>query len=85
MPIKRATSHSSNEGTHKDRVLRFYRTHKRMPSITEVMSICGFSSRSSAFYTINQLVKEGIIEKDGTGKLAPSRKLHELPLVGHMS
>ena len=69
---------------YKEKILRFYRSHKRMPSVTEVMRVCGFSSRSSAFYAINQLVREGIIEKDETGKLAPASKIHELPLVGHI-
>jgi SOS regulatory protein LexA len=69
---------------HKEKILKFYRTHKRMPSITEVMDVCGFSSRSSAFYVVNQLVSEGIVEKDENGRLAPTGKLHELPLVGHI-
>ncbi len=55
-----------------------------MPSITEVMSLCGFTSRSSAFYVVNQLVREGVVEKDTSGKLIPTGKLHELPLVGHI-
>jgi SOS regulatory protein LexA len=55
-----------------------------MPSITEVMEICGLSSRSSAFYVVNQLVKQGVLEKDSSGKIIPSGKLHELPMVGHI-
>jgi SOS regulatory protein LexA len=70
--------------TYREKILKFYRSHKRMPSITEIMTICGFSSRSSAFYLVNQLVKSGIVEKDSKGKLVPARKLHELPLVGHI-
>jgi repressor LexA len=69
---------------HKEKILKFYRLHKRMPSITEVMQVCGVSSRSSAFYIVTKLVEEGSIEKDETGKLAPTKKLHELPLVGHI-
>ena len=69
---------------YKNKIFKFYRTHKRMPSISEVMKICGFSSRSSAFYVINQLVREGVIEKDETGKIAPTGKLHEIPFVGHI-
>jgi DNA polymerase V len=69
---------------HKDKILRFYRAHKRMPSITEVMEVCKFSSRSSAFYVVNQLVKEGVVDKDSSGKLVPTGKLHELPMVGHI-
>ncbi len=70
--------------TYKEKVLKFYRTYKRMPSITEVMELCKFSSRSSAFYVVNQLVKEGVVEKDSSGKLIPTGKLHELPMVGHI-
>ncbi|MBA3789151.1 LexA family transcriptional regulator [Patescibacteria group bacterium] len=69
---------------YREKVLNFYRKNKRMPSITEVMTICDFSSRSSAFYMVNKLVKEGVIEKDKTGKLLPTRKLYELPLLGHI-
>lgn len=52
-----------------------------MPSVTEMMSVCGFSSRSSAFYQIEKLIKNGVIEKDSKGKIIP-KNLHELPLVG---
>ena len=55
-----------------------------MPSITEVMELCNFTSRSSAFYVVNNLVKEGVIEKDASGKLLPTGKLHELKMVGHI-
>lgn len=53
-----------------------------MPSISEVMKVCGFSSRSSGFYQIEKLIKEGVIEKDSKGKIVPSGKMHELRLVG---
>lgn len=69
---------------YKDKVLEFYKSQRRMPSITEVMELCGFSSRSSAFYVIERLVKEGVIQKDSAGRLTPSRKLYELPMVGHI-
>ena len=55
-----------------------------MPSISEVMKVCGFSSRSSAFYQIEKLTKEGVIEKDSKGKIVPSGKMHELSLVGNI-
>jgi repressor LexA len=69
---------------YKEKILQFYRTQKRMPTITEVMEICDFSSRSSAFYVVERLVKEGVIQKDEKGRLTPTRKLHELPMVGHI-
>lgn len=70
--------------TYKEKILQFYRVQHRMPSITEVMELCGFSSRSSAFYVVERLVKEGVIQKDEHGRLSPTSKLHELPLVGHI-
>jgi SOS regulatory protein LexA len=69
---------------YKDKILRFYRSHKRMPSITEVMELCDLASRSSAFYVVNQLVKQGVVEKDSSGKIVPTGKLHELQLLGHI-
>ncbi len=69
---------------HKEKILRFYRKNKRMPSITEVMEVCGVSSRSSAFYIVNKLVEEGVVDKDAAGKLVPTGKLHELTLVGNI-
>ncbi len=55
-----------------------------MPTITEVMALFKFKSRSSAFYLINNLVKEGSVEKDSLGKLVPTGKLHELKLLGRV-
>lgn len=70
--------------TYKARILRFYRSNKRMPSITEVMELCGLSSRSSAHYVVKKIVEAGAAEKDRTGRLVPAASLHELPLVGHI-
>lgn len=69
---------------HKKKVLQFFRAHKRMPSITEVMKLCGFTSRSSAFYVVNKLVEEGVVAKDAQGKLIPTERMHDLPLVGRI-
>lgn len=68
----------------KTKVLGFYRAHKRMPSITELMKLFRLESRSSAFYIANRLVEEGVLEKDTTGKLVPAPALFSLPLVGRI-
>lgn len=69
---------------YKAKVLGFYRLHRRMPSITEVMKLCGFKSRSSAFHLIKRLVKEGIVEKDTQGKVLPSSNMHTLRVLGNI-
>ncbi|HYE23247.1 MAG TPA: LexA family transcriptional regulator [Candidatus Paceibacterota bacterium] len=69
---------------YKSSILKFYRANKRMPSITEVMELCGLSSRSSAHYVVQKLIAAGVADKDRTGRLVPAAALHELPLVGHI-
>lgn len=67
-----------------EKVRKFYRRHKRMPSITELMGIFKFASRSSAFYLASKLIETGMLEKDRTGKLIPGHAFHAVPLVGHI-
>jgi len=55
-----------------------------MPSITEVMKLFGFKSRNSAFVLIENLVREGILDKDSSGKLLPTTKIYELPLLNRV-
>lgn len=69
---------------YKAKIIRFYKSRKRMPSITEVMELCGLSSRSSAHYVVKRLVESGVAEKDSGGRLIPSSRMHELPKVGHI-
>ncbi len=69
---------------YQKKILGFYRTHRRMPSITEVMKLCSFKSRSSAFYLIERLVQEKVVEKDAQGKILPSPQMHALRLLGNI-
>ncbi len=55
-----------------------------MPSISEIMTLCGFSSRSSAFYTVSKLIEEGVLQKDKTGKIVPKGDFFSLPLLGRI-
>ncbi len=66
------------------KVFSFYRKHRRMPNITELMELFDLSSRSSAFYASERLVSEGYANKDRTGKLVPAPGLFKVPLVGHI-
>jgi SOS regulatory protein LexA len=69
---------------YQGKILAFYRSHRRMPSITEVMKLCSFKSRSSAFYLIEKLSKGGILEKDAQGKVVPSPEMHTLRVLGNI-
>lgn len=67
-----------------DKVRAFYRSHRRMPSITELMQLLKLASRSSAFYVANQLIEAGLLEKDKQGKLIPGPGLYAIPRLGHV-
>jgi SOS-response transcriptional repressor LexA len=66
------------------RVRAFYREHKRMPSISELMKLFKLRSRSSAFYVADKLIEAEVVEKDRSGKLIPGKNFHTVPLVGHI-
>lgn len=69
---------------HEAKIFSFYRTSRRMPSITEIMKLCGFKSRNTAFYLVKKLVAAGVIEKDSAGKIVPTPKMHELRVLGNI-
>jgi repressor LexA len=53
-----------------------------MPSYAEMMSLLGFSSRSSVWKLIARLAKDGFLIKDKRGKLSPGRVWGELRVLG---
>jgi repressor LexA len=55
-----------------------------MPNVTEIMALFKFKSRSSAFYVMQEMAKDGAVEKDALGKLVPTGKMHELKLLGRI-
>lgn len=68
----------------REKLLAFYRKNRRMPSITEMLTLFNLSSRSSAFYVSSRLIEEGYVTKDRTGKLIPAPGLFSIPLLGHV-
>lgn len=66
----------------KDKVLSFYRKHKRMPGYQEIMDLLGFKSKNSVHKLLKWLVDEGVVSKDARGRVTPNRAFHEIPLLG---
>ena len=48
------------------------------------MNLFHFRSRNSAFVLINKLVEDGSLEKDTSGKIIPSARAYELPLLNRI-
>lgn len=68
--------------SYKKKITDFYRSHKRVPGYSEIMSLVGFKSKNAVYKLINKLVDDGIFEKDSKGKLIPARLHGEVPVLG---
>lgn len=65
-------------------LLSYYRKHRRMPNIAEMMELFGLSSRGSTFEASEKLIARGYVSKDKTGKLVPAPGLFMVPQVGRV-
>lgn len=68
--------------SYKRSIAAFYRRHKRMPLYTEIMALTGFRSRNAVFKLIGKMVDDGLVTKDGRGRLSPLRIDPGVPLLG---
>jgi repressor LexA len=63
----------------------FYQKYRRLPSYNELAKLFNYKSKSSAFSLANNLIKEGLIEKDKTGNLIPGDHfLYSLKVLGEV-
>ena len=66
----------------RNKLVNFYKKHKRLPGYKEIMEMCGFKSKNSVYKLIEWLVKEGVVSKDSQGRLTPMRLVGNIPLLG---
>ncbi len=67
---------------YQDKIAKFYKKHKRMPSFREIMDATGLKSTNSVNKIINKMVLAGIIDKDSSGKLVPKKLFGEIKILG---
>lgn len=67
---------------YKKKILAFFEQERRMPSYQEIQALVGFRSKNAVSKLVAKLVDEGVVEKDGQGRLIPTQTLSELPLLG---
>ena len=67
---------------HLAKIRAFYRSHKRMPSYSELTAVVGFRSTNAAYKLVTRLIDGGWLEKDAAGKLLPGRLFHAVPVLG---
>jgi SOS regulatory protein LexA len=61
--------------TYKNKIQKFYKDNKIMPTYREMMSMFGLKSKNAVFKLVNKLVDEGFVTKDSSGRLIPEQKL----------
>src|SRR3954466_2851250 len=66
----------------KEKVVRFYERHRRMPSYGEMMALLGYKSKAAVHYFVNKLIEAGVVEKDAQGRLIPGAMLGGTKLLG---
>jgi SOS regulatory protein LexA len=66
----------------KNKIISFYKKHRRMPGYKEMMDILGFKSKNAVFKLIEKMVEDGTVTKDSRGKIIPNRLVGEVPLLG---
>ena len=59
----------------KIKIYTFYKKNKRMPSYGELMLLFGFKSKNAAYKIAQKLISDGILKKDNSGKLLPTKQL----------
>ncbi|MDP3770569.1 MAG: transcriptional repressor LexA [Candidatus Sungbacteria bacterium] len=67
---------------YKQKIISFYKKHKRMPGYQEIMGLTGFKSKNAVFKLIQRMVEEGAVEKDVKGRLLPARLTNGIVLAG---
>ncbi|MBN1871269.1 MAG: repressor LexA [Candidatus Omnitrophica bacterium] len=63
-------------------ITSFYKTHKRMPSYSEMLKVFRVRSKNAVFRRVKNLVEKGILEKDHTGRIVPKRLPQSLKVLG---
>lgn len=69
----------------RQKLSRFFRKQRRMPSYTELMALFGYKSRNAAAYLVEKIVEAGLADRDEQGRLIPPARTMPLPLYGEVS
>jgi len=65
-----------------NKLRKFFRVNKRLPTYSEMNRLFGFASKKASFSLAQKLIKMGILEKDSYGRLIPKSLFPPLPVLG---
>lgn len=66
----------------KEKIRKFYKANKRMPTYSEIMELLFLKSKNAVFKLVKRLETEGFLEKDLKGKLIPARLYEQTRILG---
>jgi len=67
---------------YRNKITKFYRHSKRMPSYAEIMKLFGFRSKNSVYKLVNKLIEAKMLMKDRSGRLVPDKLFGEVSVLG---
>lgn len=67
---------------YKEKINKFYKHKRRMPSYGEMMAILGFRSKNAVFKLVKKLESENFLSKDVRGKLIPKNMFGTIKVLG---
>ena len=67
---------------YQEKIARFFRTRKRMPSFEEVRTLLGFKSKNAVAKLVTRFESAGVLRRDKEGKLVPLRLIPETRVLG---
>jgi len=69
----------------EERIRAFFHQTRRMPTYEEMVHLLGVRSKSVVSFWMDKLVRHGILEKDGKGRLSLTRQGLGIPLLGDVA
>ena len=66
----------------KTKIRAFYRRHRRMPTWSEIMALCGYRSKHSVTKLVRRLAADGFLRQDPKGFLVPGNIYGNVKVLG---
>lgn len=66
----------------RNKIIRFFKDMKRMPSYRELADIAGYKSKNAAYKLVSRLEDAGFLSRDTEGKLLPGPLFNEVRVLG---
>lgn len=70
--------------SYEEKLIAFYKKHRRMPTYAEMVKLFGFKSKNAVARLVEKFVSAGAVAKDHLGRLVPTKSFGEVPMLGYV-